>query len=206
MARRGQEDAFYHRAKREGYVARSVYKLEDLDRRFSLLRRGQKVLDLGCHPGSWLQYVSARIGPGGLVVGVDLKPPAIELGRNVRFLQGDLLETAPEALAAFCPVYDLVLSDAAPQTTGIAHADQAKSGELAGRALELALALLGPGGDMVAKVYHGPEAQELTRRVKQAFKQGKAYKSPVTTGGSREMFLVGKGRKPPPGLPNRKAG
>lgn len=206
MARRGQEDAYYHRAKREGYAARSVYKLEELDRRFSLLRKGQKVLDLGCHPGSWLQYISAKVGPGGLVVGVDLKPPAIELGGNARFVQGDMLAISAGELAGLCPVYDLVLSDAAPQTTGIAHADQARSGELAARAFELALSLLRPGGDLVAKVYHGPEAQDLTRRVKQAFKQGKAYKSQVTTSGSREMFLVGKGLKPPPTLPNRKAG
>lgn len=195
MARRGQEDAFYHKAKQEGYAARSVYKLKEIDQRYRLLRQGQKVLDLGCHPGSWLQYAAQKVGPGGLVVGVDLEPPAVELPRQVRFIQGDLLTLPPEALARFAPAFDLALSDAAPKTTGVKGADVAKSLELTVRAVELGLGLLKPGGALLAKVFYGKDVDQLIHRIKRAFKLGKAYKPKVTTAGSKEIYLLGRGYK-----------
>ena len=198
MARRGQEDAYYHRAKREGYVARSVYKLMEMDRRWRLLRRGQRVLDLGCHPGSWLQWISRRVGPRGLVVGVDLKPPVMALPGNARFVAGDLLSLEAERLRALAPGYHLVLSDAAPATTGVVLRDVAASLELAERVLDLALALLSPGGGLVVKVYYGEGAEELVRRVKAAFRQGRTFRPRATRGGSRETYLVGLGLKPTP--------
>ncbi len=194
MARRGQEDAFYHKAKKEGYAARSVYKLQEIDRRYRLLRRGQKVLDLGCHPGSWLQYAARRVGAGGLVVGVDLRPPTVELPAQARFLQGDLLEMGPEELGEGA-VFDLVLSDAAPKTTGVKGADVARSLELTTAAVELGLAVLRPGGALVAKVFYGKDVDQLIHRIKRAFQMGKAYKPQVTTAGSKEIYLVGRGFK-----------
>jgi 23S rRNA (uridine2552-2'-O)-methyltransferase len=192
MARRGQEDAYYHRAKKEGYAARSVYKLEEIDRRYKLLRRGQKVLDLGCHPGSWMQYVAQKVGPKGLVVGVDLKPPTVELPKHARFVQGDLLTIGPEALKELAPAYNLVLSDAAPKTTGVKGSDVIRSLELTTAAVELGLALLKPGGALVAKVFYGKDVDQLIHRVKRAFKMGKAYKPQVTTAGSKEIYLLGR--------------
>jgi 23S rRNA (uridine2552-2'-O)-methyltransferase len=198
MARQGQEDALYHRAKREGWAARSVYKLQELDRRHRLLRRGQRVLDLGCHPGSWLQYAAGRVGPAGLVVGVDLKPPAVELPPNARFVRADLAELEPATLEGLAPAFDLVLSDAAPPTTGVKAADQAKSAGLVEAVLALAGRMLAPGGDMVAKMYQGGETDALLRQVRRMFKKGKAFRPQATTGGSKEIFLVGLGRKGPP--------
>ncbi|KMY68398.1 hypothetical protein AAU61_01535 [Desulfocarbo indianensis] len=195
MARQGQEDAFYHKAKKEGYAARSVYKLKEIDQRYRLFRQGQKVLDLGCHPGSWLQYAAHKVGPGGLVVGVDLEQPAVELPPQVRFLQGDILTLPPEALARFAPAYDLALSDAAPKTTGVKGADVAKSLELTARAVELGLSLLKPGGALLAKVFYGKDVDQLIHRIKRAFKLGKAYKPKVTTAGSKEIYLLGQGYK-----------
>jgi len=195
MARRGQEDAYYHRAKKEGYVARSVYKLQEIDRRYKLFRRGQKVLDLGCHPGSWLQFAAQKVGPGGLVVGVDLQPPRFELPRQARFVQGDLLSLEPEALKEFAPAYDLALSDAAPKTTGVKGSDVIRSLELTSAAVELGLALLKPGGALVAKVFYGKDVDQLIHRVKRAFKMGKAYKPQVTTAGSKEIYLLGRDYK-----------
>lgn len=192
MARQGQEDAYYHRAKKEGYAARSVYKLEEIDKRYKLLRRGQKVLDLGCHPGSWMQYVAKKVGPKGLVVGVDLKPPAVELPGHTRFVQGDLSSMEPEALREFTPAYDLVLSDAAPKTTGVKGSDVIRSLELTTAAVELGLKLLKPGGALVAKVFYGKDVDQLIHRVKRAFKMGKAYKPQVTTAGSKEIYLLGR--------------
>jgi 23S rRNA (uridine2552-2'-O)-methyltransferase len=195
MARRGQEDAYYHRAKKEGYAARSVYKLQEIDRRYKIFRRGQKVLDLGCHPGSWLQYAAQKVGPSGLVVGVDLQPPTVELPKHARFVQSDLLEIRPEELREFASAYDLALSDAAPKTTGIKGADVIKSLEITTAAVELGLALLKPGGALVAKVFYGKDVDQLIHRVKRAFKMGKAYKPQVTTTGSKEIYLLGQGYK-----------
>ena len=195
MTRHKDLDGFYRRAKREGYAARSVYKLEEMDRRWGLLRPGRRVLDLGCHPGSWLQYASRRVKKNGLVVGVDIQPLAVALPENARFVQADLMELEPERLRGFAPAYDLCLSDAAPRTTGVRDRDTAASLELARRVLELGLGLLKPGGSLVVKIYYAEGAQELIRRIKGAFRMGKAHRSKATTPGSRESYLVGVGLK-----------
>jgi 23S rRNA (uridine2552-2'-O)-methyltransferase len=193
---RAQPDAFYRRAKKEGYAARSVYKLAEMDRRYQLLRRGQAVLDLGCHPGSWLQYAAQKVGPRGLVVGVDMQPLAFQLPANARFVQADLLEINPIDLRPFAPEYDLVLSDAAPRTTGVTHADVAQSLGLAAKALELARGLLKPRGTLVVKVYYGTEADGLIKEIKAAFEMGKGYKPSATKAGSKETYILGRGLKP----------
>ncbi len=195
MTQRAQVDARYHRAKQEGYAARSVYKLEEMDRRYQLLRPGQRVLDLGAHPGSWMQYACGRVGAKGLVVGVDIQPAGIDPPANARFLQADILSLTVEELRAFAPAYDLVLSDVAPRTTGVMHADMAQSAELTARAIDLALALLKPGGSLVAKTYHGPQTEELIRRVKAAFSLGKAHKPEASRSASKEIFILGRGLK-----------
>jgi len=193
---RAQPDAFYRRAKKEGYAARSVYKLEDMDRRYQLLRRGQQVLDLGCHPGSWLQYAAQKVGPKGLVVGVDMQPLAFQLPANARFVQADLLEISQVDLRHFAQEYDLVLSDAAPRTTGVIHADVGKSLGLAAKALELARGLLKPGGTLVVKVYYGAQADDLIKEIKAAFDLGKGYRPSTTKAGSKETYILGRGLKP----------
>ncbi|MFH1035101.1 MAG: RlmE family RNA methyltransferase [Pseudomonadota bacterium] len=195
MTRQGQADARYHRAKREGFAARSVYKLEEMDRRYQLLKPGQRVLDLGAHPGSWLQYACQRVGPTGLVVGVDIQEAGVELPARARYVQADLLTMEPPDLRAFAPAYDLVLSDVAPRTTGVMHADMAMSYELTAKALDLACALLKPGGSLVAKVYFGPQVEELIRRVKAAFSLGKAHKPEASRTASKEIYLLGRGLK-----------
>lgn len=190
---RQRGDAHYRRAKAQGYAARSVYKLQEMDRRYGLLRPGQRVLDLGCHPGSWLQYASGRVGRNGLVVGVDLQPPTVRLAAWVRFVQADVLGLTPAELRQYAPAFEVVLSDVAPRTTGVAHADAAASLALGEAALELALALLVPGGSLVAKVYFGPGVDELIGRVKGAFKLGKGHKPGASRTASREIYVLGRG-------------
>ncbi len=193
MARRGQEDSNYRRAKEEGYAARSVYKLKELDARYNLLKSGYKVLDLGCHPGSWLQFTAAKVGARGQVVGVDIQPLQLSLPAWATFIEADLYQITPEILRLPGQTYDLVLSDAAPRTTGVAHADALKSAELTGIALEMACSLLKPGGNMAAKVFWSADAAELMKRMKNFFNQAKAHKPAASTTSSREIYLVGLG-------------
>ena len=197
MTRPGHPDALYRRAKSQGYVARSVYKLQEMDRRYRLLRPGQAVLDLGCHPGSWLQFAAQKVGNKGRLVGVDLQPPGVALPPGVGFIQADVLELTPGGLRERSGIeaFDLVLSDVAPRTTGVRDRDAAASLELTQAALELALALLKPAGSFLAKVYFGPGVDDLIRRVKRAFKLGKGHKPDASRSASREIYILGRGLK-----------
>jgi 23S rRNA (uridine2552-2'-O)-methyltransferase len=195
MTRQGQEDYHYHRARREGFAARSVYKLAELDRRYHLLRPGFYVLDLGCHPGSWLQYCAARVGEEGRVLGVDLKPVLLPLPPQVQVRQADLLTLNGDELRLPGGNYDIVMSDAAPRTTGLAHADAACGAELAAAALNLARLLLKPGGNFVAKVFWSQEAAPVLKNMKPLFARAKASKPAASASASRETYLVGLGLK-----------
>jgi len=187
-------DRFTREAKQRGFPARSVFKLEEIDRRVHLLRPGQRVLDLGAAPGSWSLYASGRIGPQGKLLAVDLMPlPRVPPG-NTTFLEGDALSLGPETLALFAP-YDVVLSDMAPRTTGTREADQAQSFELFLRALDLAAALLGPGGGFVGKIFMGPDFPAAKARVKELFATQRAIRPESTRDSSFEIFLVGMGRR-----------
>src|SRR4030042_29356 len=108
MPRPGVPDPSRRRAGAEGYVSRAVYKLKAIDEKYHLFRPGQRVLDLGCSPGSWLQYIGARVGPQGLVVGVDLITPRIDLSPPIYFLKGDFLSLAADTLKAISPVFEVV--------------------------------------------------------------------------------------------------
>ena len=197
MTRLGRPDAYYRRAKNQGYAARSVFKLQEMDKRYGLLRSGQAVLDLGCHPGSWLQYASQKVGRSGRLVGVDLQEPGVSLPQGSCFIQADLLELTPEAVRerSGVEVFDLVMSDVAPRTSGIKDRDAAQSLELTQAALDMALALLRPGGSFLAKVFFGPEVDDLIRQVKGAFKLGKGHKPDASRSASKEIYILGKGRK-----------
>jgi 23S rRNA (uridine2552-2'-O)-methyltransferase len=187
-------DAFTRAAKAKGYPARSVFKLEEIDRRVRLFRPGQRVLDLGAAPGSWSLYAAQRIGPGGKLLAVDLSPITIPLGNNARFSQGDALSLANEELALFAP-YDVVLSDMAPSTTGSRLADQARSFELYMRAVAVAGALGAPGGAFVGKLFMSDDFTQARDATRALFSEVKVIRPEGTRSSSFEVFLVGLGRK-----------
>jgi 23S rRNA (uridine2552-2'-O)-methyltransferase len=192
-------DAFTRAAKAQGYPARSVFKLEEIDRRVRLFRPGQRVLDLGAAPGSWSLYAAQRIGPGGKLLAVDLSPITIPLGSNARFSQGDALSLANEDLALFAP-YDVVLSDMAPSTTGSRLADQARSFELYMRAVAVAGALGAPGGAFVGKLFMSDDFTHARDATRALFSEVKVIRPEGTRSSSFEVFLVGLARKAaPPG-------
>lgn len=190
-------DAFTKAAKAQGYPARSVFKLEEIDRRVRLLRKGQRVLDLGAAPGSWSMYAAQKIGPGGKLLAVDLSPIAGSVGANATIKQGDALSLANDDLALFAP-YDVVLSDMAPSTTGSKLADQARSFELFMRAVAIAGALCAPGGSFVGKIFMSDDFQPARDALRDLFDDVRTIRPEGTRSSSVEVFLVGLGRKKAP--------
>lgn len=189
-----RHDRFYQRAKREHFAARSVYKLQEIDQRFRVLRAGARVLDLGCWPGSWLQYAAQAVGAKGVLVGVDRFPVEVPVpAPGVRQLVGDVFALPPEQLLGDLPAFDAVLSDMAPDTTGVRNADQARSEALFTRALELAEATLAPGGNFVAKLFQGPGWNDLLARCRRRFTQVKTLKPAGTRKDSIEQYVVALG-------------
>ena len=191
---RRPQDAHGKRARREGYPARSIYKLEEIDRRAHLFKQGQRVLDLGATPGSWMLYVAERIGHKGHVLGVDLEPLRISLPNNAEFRIADALTIDPASLGE-SGTLDVVLSDMAPSTTGHRSTDQARSFELFSRALEIATILLRPGGSFAAKIFQSGDFPEAQRAVRAAFEQARVIRPQAVRTESTETFLIGQQKK-----------
>lgn len=190
-------DRFTTAARAAGYPARSVFKLEEIDQRVRLLKPGMSVLDLGASPGSWALYAAQKVGKGGKVLAIDLKPLETALPPNAVFRQGDALSLANDDLVANAP-YDVVLSDMAPNTTGMRDADQAKSEELFLRALDVARVLAKPGGAFVGKIFMGGGLPEVRAEVRKLFTTEKLIRPEGTRSVSYEIFVVGLGRKAAP--------
>lgn len=193
--RSARRDRFHAKAKREGFAARAVYKLEELDRRFRLFAPGARVLDLGCAPGSWLQYARKQVGDRGALVGLDRAPPRDAAG--ARIVVGDVMTIDAAELRGELPAFDVVLSDMAPDTSGIRHLDQARSEVLFERALELAIAVLAPSGDFVGKLFQGPDMKRLVDAMRARFAAVKIAKPESSRQQSIEQYVIGKGFSPP---------
>ncbi len=189
---RRKADGWSKKAKSQGFAARSVFKLEDLDRRFTLVRRGARILDLGCHPGSWLRYATDKVGPSGHVVGID-RTPTSPFAPHCTTVTGDIYDTPPEVLDPDGLGFDAVLSDMAPDTTGIRNTDQARSVALAEHAFHLALRLLRPGGGFVCKVFQGPDVPALVTAARARFDAVKQARPPAVRKSSSEIYLVATG-------------
>jgi 23S rRNA (uridine2552-2'-O)-methyltransferase len=189
------QDHYFRRAKKEGFIARSVYKLEEVDRRVRLFKPGQRVLDLGCHPGSWLQYCARAVGKRGLVVGVDTRTISIELPPHVHFIQADVFELLPTHLYQISEEFDVVLSDLAPATTGIRSVDSSRSFTLFQRALTLADDVLVPGAHFLGKIFQGSGFDEMVKELKSRFDKVKGIRPRATRSQSKEIYLVAMGKK-----------
>lgn len=180
-------------AKAAGYPARSVHKLREIDRRFHLLKAGQKVLDLGAAPGSWSKYAAEKVGARGTVVSVDLQAIEAELGSNVIVIQGDALLSPVKEVLDHAP-YDVVLSDMAPKTSGSKPTDQARSFELFMHALEATDELLRPGGGFTGKIFMSEDYPHAKSAVADRFETCRSTKPNASRQNSSELFLVGLGR------------
>ncbi len=187
------KDKYFKKAKEEGFAARSVFKLEEIDHKFKIVRLGQTVLDLGASPGSWSQYCSKKIGEKGRILGVDLTLVKVKLP-NATFIQADLRDIKLAEIFhehGFVPPFDLVLSDMAPNTTGIKLTDQMRSLELCEIALNVARQFLKPGGDFVCKLFHSDDFGKIRDEIKKTFSRVEAIRPDSTRRISKEIFLVG---------------
>lgn len=187
-----RKDSFHQRAKREGLRSRAAYKLQELQAQHRLLRVGDRVADLGCWPGGWMQVAAGIVGPRGRVVGIDLaETPTLGL-ENAITLQGDLSQEGVDVqiLEALGGPADVVLSDAAPKLTGVRATDRAREEALLEALEGVVPELLRPGGIFVAKLLDAPEAQAFVHRLRTRFASTKVTKSHATRKGSSEKYLI----------------
>jgi len=196
MANYKKQDHWQLKAKNEGYPARSVYKLKEMDEKFNLIKPRYKILDLGAAPGSWSLYI-LRKTPGAYLVSADLSPLSREFDKrlfdseNFSFIQGDFTDPVIRGAIVTKGPYNLIISDAAPATTGSRVVDTSRSLELAKAAALYAETALAAGGSLVIKVFQGGDSSELLKRLGGLFKTAKSYKPQACRGDSFETYYLG---------------
>lgn len=195
MVHPGLKDPFRVRAKEEGYPARSVYKLKEIQEKFKLIRPGQRIIDLGCHPGSWLRFCAQTVGPKGLVLGIDVKNPTIPLPPNSSFLKADLLDVPDGQIKEWAVEVDLVVSDLSPKTCGIKWLDHQHSLDLNHRALNIGCLILKKGGHTVLKFFEGEGTRDFMKKMQEHFEQVQIHKPKSSRRESSEIYLIGRGFK-----------
>jgi 23S rRNA (uridine2552-2'-O)-methyltransferase len=206
------QDFYFKKAKEESYLARSVYKLEEIDRKHSILKKGIAVLDVGCAPGSWCQYILKKIGNGS-VTGVDLKEKVNIRDERFRYVRGDIFALQPGQLApggsipvgtttadgispgAGSPRFDLITSDAAPDTSGNRFVDGERSLAIVRRVFELAREILKPGGAVVAKVFQGEDLKEFVESLRREYGKVALFKPLSSRKESRELYIIARERR-----------
>ncbi|MCC8179991.1 MAG: RlmE family RNA methyltransferase [Planctomycetes bacterium] len=186
-------DKYFKQAKREGKLARSVYKLEELNRREHLFKSGDAVLDLGASPGSWLEYILETVGPKGVACAVDIKPINKKFKGLAHFKMMNALEMKGDEFAGVAEKFNAIVSDMAPNTSGIRIVDQTRSLELCEQVLQLAGTMLKPGGNFVCKIFYGPETEAFRTKVATRFKTGKIRKPDACRDESFETYVLGLG-------------
>lgn len=192
---KGQPDYYWRKSKEEGYPARSVFKLQEIQEKYRLIRPGNAVLDLGASPGSWSLYILDLLAGAGSVTAADLNSPDRKLlsRRGFRFIQGDFTSAEIlEAILASAP-YDVVVSDAAPSTTGNRTMDTARSLDLARQVLAIAEKALKPGGNLTLKIFQGGEEKEILDWMRGRFAAARAFKPKASRRDSMETYFVGTG-------------
>ena len=187
-------DHYTRQARKDNFAARSVYKLQEIQQKHRILERGQRVLDLGCAPGSWLQFAARTVGADGRLVGIDLNPVAVDLPENVTVITGDVADLEGHLANLGLTRFDVVLSDMAPATTGNRHVDEARSVGLCEAALAVADQVLAAGGHFVCKIFQGSDYKAFTDAVRSRFERQTATRPQSTRKASREVFVIGLGK------------
>lgn len=201
MAGYDRPDFWTLKAKKEGYPARSVYKLEEIIKKFGLLKlsggaSGPAVLDIGAAPGSWSLWILRQLKGAGSLTAVDIQDLGISpADANFHFFKGSILDETMRKNLRDAGPYNLVVSDAAPSTTGNRLVDQSRSEELVEAVMGLALEVLAPGGALIMKIFQGGEEKRLISDLKQHFAQARGFKPEACRAESFETYLVASGFK-----------
>jgi 23S rRNA (uridine2552-2'-O)-methyltransferase len=196
--RRHLRDPYVKQAAAQGYRSRAAFKLAELDRRDKLIRPGMRIVDLGAAPGGWAQVAAQRAGAAGRVIAIDLQ--SIDVLPNVTVIRGDVREPAVQSLLDEALVghpVDLVLSDMAPNLTGVKPVDEARSQELVSIAMTTARRVLKPGGTMLVKLFHGSGLDAVIRQLKAMFAEVGIRKPPASRSESSEIYAVCRRMLPP---------
>jgi 23S rRNA (uridine2552-2'-O)-methyltransferase len=181
-----QQDKWQKKAKLHGYLARSAYKLLQLNNKHNIIKNNDRILDLGCSPGSWVQ-VALKLN-ASKIIGIDIKKPKIK-DKRFKFIKSDINKLNIKNLEKF----DVIISDLAPSTSGIKELDESKSLELTEKAFELSKELLKQNGNFLAKVFQGSESNKLINQIKKEFKFYKIAKPVASKKRSKEIYIVAKG-------------
>lgn len=189
---RRKPDRLTKKAKELGYAARSVFKLEEIDKKYRLLRPGAQVLDLGCAPGSWSRYAGRAVGAGGRVLGVDITAMNAP-GPNVTVIRASIFDVETDERLRPPQGFDAVLSDMAPSTTGVKDVDEARSLELSQAAWRVAEAALRPGGCFLCKVFQGPDTKPWVDGLRRRFTRVEQLRPDAVRKNSREIYVLGLG-------------
>jgi 23S rRNA (uridine2552-2'-O)-methyltransferase len=187
-----RKDRFYFKAKKEGYPARSAYKIIELDRRCQIFKPGRKIVDLGCAPGGWLKVAQEKLGPRGRLVGIDLLPLKFTLSPQTHFIQGDFTTPANQEkiIELLGGQADWVLSDMSPNLSGITFRDTFQSTELVRQALGFTLKILKTDGGFLFKIFPGPELEVLRKDLARHFKKIRTVIPEATRQSSTEIYIV----------------
>lgn len=189
-----KKDHYHNLAKKQGYRARSAFKLRQINNKFRVIRKNSIVVDIGASPGGWMQVASEITGPGGKVVGVDIVDMEPLDMPNVFFIRGDITkDSTKDAILESVGYADVIISDIAPKTTGIVDIDRSRSAILSMQALEIAKDVLKPGGNFLTKVFQSQEAEELFHDINRTFAFAKRYRPPSTRKRSVEIYFIGRG-------------
>ena len=187
-------DHLTQKAKSQGYPARSIYKLEEIQNKFKVMKKGDIVLDLGCAPGSWMLYAAKQVGDKGRVFGIDLKSVDIKLPANITAIQDNILGLENSDFMDGVG-FHTVMSDMAPATTGRKDVDALRSFELCRMALDTAVTHLRPKGNFICKIFQGNEFKAFERDVKARFKECKIFKPESCRKQSKEIYIIAKGKQ-----------
>lgn len=184
-----KEEYFTKKAQKEGYPARSVYKLKEIDRDFEILKKGDRVLDLGAAPGSWLLYISEKIGGAGEVIGFDIEDVKIPEIKNIKFHKKsiedeDIFQILGERK------FDAIVADLSPKTTGVKLLDSGISLELSEKAFEIAKKVLKENGNFVCKIFESAEADVFLKELEKIFKIVKRVRPKAVFRSSKEFYIV----------------
>lgn len=189
-----RKDRFYFKAKKEGYPARSAYKIIEIDQKWQVFKPGRVIVDLGCAPGGWLKVAHERVGPSGKVIGIDLLPIQVSEASNLHYRQDDFTSAESQTwIEELIPdKAHWILSDMSPNISGIKFRDTLESYELCHKAFEFAKKNLKPQGGFVCKIFPGSELEEFRKEIQGAFKKVKTVIPDSTRNSSTEIYIVAK--------------